>query len=306
MKVVRLLDISTGGQLGMREEKKSETLEVRLPYSQKIAFMNACKREGISASEALRAGIAEFLDAHDRQSQRSNPLKEVVTLMRLNTKKTIGSLMALSLGTAIFAAMPSAAEDELFAKFDKNDDGVLTAGEISKNDGKVFEVLDTNGDGQISADEFQREAQISQTSDTIEQDDDGNDVRIIAYELTQIRIKDDGHAEVMASKWAESVAMDADQAEVDALLEDMKSKSISISEQSDFNEMLGLTEEEIITEGGKKIIIRKEIDGEGMTEEELSEFKELAEFIEIEKEIAENEGKTIIIKKEIRKETSED
>ena len=100
--------------------------------------------------------------------------------------------------------------------------------------------------------------------------------------------------------------MDADQAEVDALLEDMKSKSISISEQSDFNEMLGLTEEEIITEGGKKIIIRKEIDGEGMTEEELSEFKELAEFIEIEKEIAENEGKTIIIKKEIRKETSED
>ena len=67
----------------MRDEKKSETLEVRLPYSQKIAFMEACRKEGITASEALRAGIAQFLATRDGQSQRNNLIEDLVTAMKM-------------------------------------------------------------------------------------------------------------------------------------------------------------------------------------------------------------------------------
>jgi hypothetical protein len=40
--------------------KKSETLEIRLPYPTKLAFMARCRDEGRSASEALRL----FIDGH--------------------------------------------------------------------------------------------------------------------------------------------------------------------------------------------------------------------------------------------------
>ena len=40
--------------------KKSETLEIRLSYPAKLAFMARCQDEGRSASEALR----QFIEGH--------------------------------------------------------------------------------------------------------------------------------------------------------------------------------------------------------------------------------------------------
>ena len=40
-----------------RKLKKSETLEIRLPYPTKLAFMARCQDAGVSASEALRGFI---------------------------------------------------------------------------------------------------------------------------------------------------------------------------------------------------------------------------------------------------------
>lgn len=208
----------------MRDEKKSESLEVRLPYSQKIAFMEACKKEGITASEALRDGIREFLASRDGQSQRSSVLKDVVTLMKMNTRKTVGSLIALSLGSAVFVTLPSQAQDKLFAEYDKNEDGYLTAGEISKNDDRIFAVLDTDGDGRISPDEFKREAEYSEVSDSIEEDEDGNPVRMISLEQTRIELVDAEKGSVHVSRWEETIGMDASQADVDALVADMKQR----------------------------------------------------------------------------------
>ena len=43
--------------------KKSETLEIRLPYPTKLAFMARCRHEGRSASAALRQFIDGQVDA---------------------------------------------------------------------------------------------------------------------------------------------------------------------------------------------------------------------------------------------------
>ncbi|MAP95716.1 MAG: hypothetical protein CMK07_12270 [Ponticaulis sp.] len=283
----------------MRDEKKSETLEVRLPYSQKIAFMDACKEEGITASEALRAGIDEFLETRSRQSQHSHAMKDVVTLMT-RKKKTVGSLLALSLSAVAFTALPSAAADELFVQFDKNKDGVLTAGEISKNDGKVFDVLDKNGDGEISPDEFKREGQVSRVTDTIEQDETGEDVRIIAYELTQIQLTgaEEGKAEISVSKWAESVDMDADQAAVDAVIAEMKTNATDINDQVEFARVMGLTEGHEHGDGEHIVIERKiELDSANPEDmEELERLRELHDFGDIEPG---DDVKIVIIRKEV-------
>jgi hypothetical protein len=41
--------------------KKSESLEIRLPYPTKQAFMARCRNDGRSASDALRAFIDGYL-----------------------------------------------------------------------------------------------------------------------------------------------------------------------------------------------------------------------------------------------------
>ena len=46
-----------------RKLKKSESLEIRIPYPTKLAFMARCQAEGVSASEALRGFIDGQLDA---------------------------------------------------------------------------------------------------------------------------------------------------------------------------------------------------------------------------------------------------
>ena len=277
--------------MSMRDEKKSESLEVRLPYSQKIAFMQACKEQGITSSDALRAGIDEFLATREGQSQPSQ-FKNVVTLMKTNPKKTVGSLMAMSIGAALFTAMPSAAQDELFTQYDKNKDGVLTVGEISENDGKVFEVLDKNGDGQISADEFEREAEVSQIMDAIEKDDDGNDVRVITFEQTKIKLSEEGKAQIIVSRWAENVDIDATDEEVAARIEEMKSNTVELGDGPVFEHIASLGDVDL--EGEDVQIFIKKSDGGDLSDEELAE---LLKDVEISQDLKTEDGRHIIVKR---------
>ena len=48
----------------MRKPKKCETIEIRLPYEAKRAFMERCRSEGRSASEAIRELIEGYLQPH--------------------------------------------------------------------------------------------------------------------------------------------------------------------------------------------------------------------------------------------------
>ena len=54
--------------------KKSETLEIRLPYETKTAFMSRCRDDGRTASEAVRRFIEQEI-TDERASARTAPTR---------------------------------------------------------------------------------------------------------------------------------------------------------------------------------------------------------------------------------------
>lgn len=156
-----------------RTEKKSETLEVRLPHSKKEAFKAACEEEGITASHAVRT----FIDAYLKRSARVK-LKQITEdiTMKLfrNPLKTAGVTSAGIAAAILFSASPSMAEDDVFTQLDKNADGFLTADETDLLEPRPAQPLpkaladagvtagsrvdytkaDANKDGKFSREEF--------------------------------------------------------------------------------------------------------------------------------------------------------
>lgn len=95
-----------------KREKKSDTLEVRLPHSKKEAFKSACEAEGITVSHAVRT----FVDAYIRRSRRvklKTITQDLTMTMIRNPLKTTGGFAATAAAIAaafsVFA-LPSAAE----------------------------------------------------------------------------------------------------------------------------------------------------------------------------------------------------
>ena len=116
----------------MREKlKKSESLEIRIPFPTKQAFMARCSAEGRSASEALREMI-------ERRLAPAAP--------RLRWRHAAAGLLAAAGMAAV--AVPSLARPPHggFERLDRNGDGRVTAGE--------FRAGDANGDGAVSAREI--------------------------------------------------------------------------------------------------------------------------------------------------------
>ena len=115
--------------------KKSETLEIRLPYPTKLAFMARCRDEGRSASAALR----QFIDGQVDGTRQAAPSNRA---WRLIAGAAVGAAMAA-------VAVPSLAHPSLRTEFDRldlNGDQVITAAEFAR--------LDANHDGRITRDEF--------------------------------------------------------------------------------------------------------------------------------------------------------
>jgi len=111
-----------------RPPKKSESLEIRIPYAAKTAFMARCQREGRSASEALRAFIDQQIETPPRRLKR--------------WRIAAGALMAAAVGAVAVPSLarpgPAAdpAQDLLrrvaFAQLDANHDGVLSLDEYRR------------------------------------------------------------------------------------------------------------------------------------------------------------------------------
>ncbi|HLZ74858.1 EF-hand domain-containing protein [Phenylobacterium sp.] len=112
--------------------KKSETLEIRLPYPTKLAFMARCRDEGRSASEALRG----FIDGQIEPARSAN---------RGPQRLLAGALIAAAVGAM---ALPSLAHTNQRAAFDclARDHAAISAADFAR--------LDTNHDGRISYAEF--------------------------------------------------------------------------------------------------------------------------------------------------------
>ena len=107
-----------------RPPKKSESLEIRIPYAAKQAFMARCQAEGRSASDALRS----FID------QQIAPPRPASARGRL----AVGVLIAAAVGAIALpslARQPAAGEllrRAAFAQLDANRDGVLTLEEYRR------------------------------------------------------------------------------------------------------------------------------------------------------------------------------
>lgn len=115
--------------------KKSETLEIRLPYPTKLAFMASCRSRGSSASEALR----QFIDAELGATAARG-------LSRRTWRLIAGALVAVTMGAM---ALPSLARPSLRAEFDRldvNGDHAISLAE--------FQRLDANHDGKVTFEEF--------------------------------------------------------------------------------------------------------------------------------------------------------
>jgi hypothetical protein len=149
----------------MRGPKKSETIEIRLPYAAKQAFMARCRGQGVSASQALRAFIDGEVAAPAARAPR--------------LRWAAAGLVALAIGAV---AAPSLARPSLqarFARLDSDHDGKLSFAEFAREadvritltgDSRAllppaereallrreFARMDLNGDGEIALDEFRR------------------------------------------------------------------------------------------------------------------------------------------------------
>ena len=113
-----------------RKLKKSETIEIRIPFPTKQAFMARCRADGVSASEALRSFIDGQLTFAAPPPRRRAP------------RLLIGGLIAAAVGAI---AVPSIAGPAVAAG--------LARDLVSR---VAFERIDANHDGVISYAEYRR------------------------------------------------------------------------------------------------------------------------------------------------------
>lgn len=111
-----------------RKLKKSESLEIRIPYPTKQAFMARCQTDGVSASEALRGFIEGQLAP--------------APVRRKAPRLLIGGLIAAAVGAM---AAPTLAGPAMAAG--------LARDLVSR---VAFERIDANHDGVISYAEYRR------------------------------------------------------------------------------------------------------------------------------------------------------
>lgn len=100
-----------------RKPKKSETLEIRLPFSTKERFMARCRDDGRSASEAVRG----FIDAEIYGPTRSGRSR-VWQVM-------VAAVAGLALGAVAAPSLAKASGQTAFEQVDRNGDGVISRAE---------------------------------------------------------------------------------------------------------------------------------------------------------------------------------
>ncbi|HEV7227247.1 EF-hand domain-containing protein [Brevundimonas sp.] len=101
----------------MRAPKKSETLEVRLPFETKTAFMAQCRARGRSASDAVRGFIDAEIGARGR-------LKGWPAAVAAAAGLALGAMAAPTLAQA------ESRSEAAFERLDANGDGALTVAEF--------------------------------------------------------------------------------------------------------------------------------------------------------------------------------
>lgn len=156
-----------------RNRKKSETLDIRLPYEQKRDFMEATQTRGETASEVLRGFIANYIETA-RLAETPTPVQEITMTLARHRLKTLATAASAALGAFALTALPSAADSSPFDRLDKNSDGVISEGEIIPGeDADIIAHLDTDKSGNVSRAELEAAGDrivVEQTEDQMDED----------------------------------------------------------------------------------------------------------------------------------------
>jgi hypothetical protein len=106
-----------------RASKKSETIEIRLSHEAKVAFMERCRRERRTVSEAIRLFIDEQLTPPRGMRRRASSSWRIVAAGLIGAALGVGAAApSLAHGTASTRAA--------FDRLDRNHDGVVSYGEF--------------------------------------------------------------------------------------------------------------------------------------------------------------------------------
>lgn len=228
-----------------RPEKKSESLEIRLPYSQKQAFMEACRERGVTASDVLRSFIADDLE---RSARAQEPRSWTMTLKN-NPFKTAAGIAGTTLAAATLGTGVSLADDEIFDAYDRNSDGVITYLEFAANfdeDGRLivevdedtdlvtygptgraqsyrelFEGLDADQSQTLTRNEFDADGTFTRRSDqTIERG--GKMSRVIGLEIFRYDVGNEESTSISITSGTKSVDPKATPQEIDLAYRDLE------------------------------------------------------------------------------------
>ena len=203
-----------------RKEKKSEMLDVRLPYGMKRDLVTACRQQGVTVSDTVRQLISDYIDAVEAGSP-SPAYKEIAMRIAKNPLKTLGMTLASATAFALFAVQPSAADDDIFNSFDQNADGVLTEGEITA---EALAILDADRDAQIAVNEFETQTIVRETADRVTSNPEGDAVREVLYVVKEVAFPAENESSINIWSCSDTLAVEADAAAVAALLGDLERK----------------------------------------------------------------------------------
>ena len=216
-----------------RREKKSETLDIRLPHEQKQAFMSATRAQGETASQALRRYIASYIE-EAQAAEQTTPVQELTMTLLRHRIKTAMTASAAALGLFAFTAMPSAATPSAFDKLDKNKDGLITEGEILPGqDADIIAKLDTDGSGSLSREELEAAGnQIIIRSTDEATDEDGKKsvkkrVKVLNFsDASTVEVKDSVETRVIVKRSGDG---ELTEEELDALI----GETLTVTEMGD-------------------------------------------------------------------------
>lgn len=165
-----------------RREKKSESLDIRLPFQLKQEFMEATRKRGETASGVLREFINSYIE-EARLAEHPNTVQEITMTLARHRIKTLATAAGAALGVFSLTALPSAADPSAFDALDKNKDGVITEGEIAPGfDAGIIAELDSDGSGGVSQEELEAAGDrivIETNSIHGDADDDGVTTKVI-------------------------------------------------------------------------------------------------------------------------------
>ncbi|RFB05380.1 hypothetical protein [Parvularcula marina] len=224
----------------MRREKKSDSLEVRLPHSQKRDFMEICKDQETTASDVVRAFISGFIEDAKQTEEEQAPsrLKELSMTFKKNPRKTFGATAGALGAFALFAGTPSMADDDVFGRLDKNGDGKVTAEEISPEGSEGYQAaksmvmaMDIDDDGALSNSEFQGPTGcVVRREDSIQKTDGEDATRVISIKMAAYNFSDPEMNKISIT--TSDMTIDADmeedeaQATADSMMDDLRERLV--------------------------------------------------------------------------------